>query len=154
MANKVKSWTIPTEAIEAALRKTDGGVYLAAETLRCDPQTIYNRLDAVPELRALKDQLRGKLVDIAEASLKRGVLKGEGWAVCFTLKNIGKDRGYVERNEITGKEGGPIQTEEAALSDPERLERLASLYDRIRARQVRQVNRKAGRRRAAGTAPA
>jgi hypothetical protein len=29
--------------------------------------------------------------------------------LCFALKTLGKNRGYVERQEITGKEGGPVQ---------------------------------------------
>jgi hypothetical protein len=33
------------------------------------------------------------------------VLAKEAWAVCFTLKTIGKGRGYVERNEVTGANG-------------------------------------------------
>ncbi len=137
-----KPLSITTEAIAEALKTTDGGVYLAAERLRCNPGTIYDRIKADPTLAELKNNLRGKLVDIAETSLKRGVLAGEGWAVCFTLKTIGKDRGYVERSEITGKDGGPVQTEEKVLSDPERLERLAALYDRVRTRTARRPQRR------------
>jgi hypothetical protein len=36
------------------------------------------------------------------------VRRGEPWAVCFTLKCLGKDRGYVERQERTGAGGQPL----------------------------------------------
>ena len=46
-------------------------------------------------------------------SLRRAIVGGEGWAVALTLKTLGKDDGYVERvqNEVTGADGGPVQTE-------------------------------------------
>ncbi len=36
------------------------------------------------------------------------VNKGQPWAVSLVLKTLGKERGYVERGEITGKGGEPI----------------------------------------------
>ena len=90
------------------------GAYLAAKKIGCDPKTIYNRADKNPKVQAVIDEMRGELVDLAEAALKRAVGAGEGWAVCFTLKTQGKQRGYVERNEVevTGKGGGPIATQQ------------------------------------------
>lgn len=146
--------TYPTATIAAALRATDGKVFLAAERVGCSPDAIYTRIKQEPALAALVADLRGKLVDLAETSLKRGVLSGDGWAVIFTLKTLGKDRGYVERSEVTGKDGAPIQTEEVSLTDPQRLERLAALYDRARTRRVRQADRSAAKRRAASPDPA
>jgi len=51
------------------------------------------------------------MCDNAESALNRAVINGEAWAVCFTLKTQGKDRGYIERTqqEITGRDGGPIE---------------------------------------------
>jgi hypothetical protein len=85
--------------IIAALTASNGGVYLAARKLRCDPTTIYDRADRVPEVQRVIDEMRGELVDLAEAALKKAVAEREGWAVCFTLKTQGKQRGYVERQE-------------------------------------------------------
>jgi hypothetical protein len=51
--------------------------------------------------------------DNAESALYSAVLGGEAWAVCFYLKTQAKDRGYVERQEMTGKDGGAIQQEHA-----------------------------------------
>jgi hypothetical protein len=35
-------------------------------------------------------------------------LAGEPWAVALTLKTLGKQRGYVERQEVTGADAGPV----------------------------------------------
>ena len=58
---------------------------------------IYRRLKQSARLREVLDDQREEFLDIAEASLKRKVIEGDGWAVCFTLKTLGKARGYVER---------------------------------------------------------
>lgn len=95
----VKRGKIPRGAIVSALRATGGMVTLAAQQLGCSHTVIYRRLDKDPILRQVLDEERDKALDIAEAALKRATLKGEAWAVCFTLKTIGKKRGYVERIE-------------------------------------------------------
>jgi hypothetical protein len=38
-------------------------------------------------------------------------MNGEPWAVAMVLKTIGKSRGYVERQEVTGADGGKVQIE-------------------------------------------
>lgn len=97
--------------IIAALERNGGMVYLAARALRCSPQTIYNYRDKYPDVAQAIEQVRGELVDTAELALKRAVLNGEAWAVCFALKTVGKGRGYIERQEFTGANGDPIRIE-------------------------------------------
>lgn len=48
-------------------------------------------------------------LDLAESKLMEAVKKGEAWAICFFLKCKGKSRGYVERQEVTGKDGGAFE---------------------------------------------
>jgi hypothetical protein len=48
------------------------------------------------------------MVDIAELKLRQQVQDGEAWAVKYILSTKGKSRGYVERQEVTGKDGGAI----------------------------------------------
>jgi len=97
-----------TASIIEALEKTHGMIYLAAESLGCAPITIYRRAEKVAAVRDTIDSYRGKLVDKAELKLEQAVLNGEPWAIQMTLKTIGKHRGYVERQEVTGAEGGHI----------------------------------------------
>jgi hypothetical protein len=44
-------------------------------------------------------------IDAAETALKRQVLDGNITAIIFYLKTKGKNRGYVERQELTGMDG-------------------------------------------------
>jgi hypothetical protein len=87
---------VKTEDMIAALKATDGMVYLAAERLDCDVSTIYKRIPKDKKLARVIDQSRGKLLDMGETQLKRAVLDGAAWAVCFLLKTRGKARGYIE----------------------------------------------------------
>ncbi len=97
-----------SEQIIEALREKKGLVYLAADKLGCDPTTIYRRAGHVASVaQAIKDA-RGKLVDVAEERLWSAVEDREPWAISMVLKTLGKDRGYVERQEITGKDGQDI----------------------------------------------
>jgi hypothetical protein len=56
---------------------------------------------------AIKEE-RERMTDVAEMALFDAIKEGEGWAVCFYLKTQGKERGYIERHEFTGKDGEPL----------------------------------------------
>ena len=91
-----------------AVNSVNGMVYLAARKLGCNPQTIYNRMAKSTAIREAVDNARGELIDISEQKLRAAVMNGEPWAVAMVLKTIGKHRGYVERQEVTGADGGAI----------------------------------------------
>lgn len=91
-----------------AIRKTKGLVTLAAKSLGCDPDTIRNYARRYKSVSAAIREQRESVTDIAEASLFTAIQQGCAWAVCFYLKTQGRERGYVERRELTGAEGAPI----------------------------------------------
>ena len=88
-----------------ALEETKGMVYLAAKRLGCDPETIQNYCKRHPSVQAAKEAQRGEMIDTAELKLWQSIQKGEAWGIAFCLKTLGKDRGFVERQEVTGKDG-------------------------------------------------
>ena len=92
-----------------AVKKNGGAVYLAARELGCAPNTIYNRMERVPSIKQAVEDARGEVVDYAEQKLRLAILNGEPWAIAMALKTIGKHRGYVERQEVTGADGGDIK---------------------------------------------
>ena len=98
-----------TAEIVEALKATGGLVYMAARKLGCDPSAINKRAKASPEIQSAIDNARGDMLDMAEHELKKAVRGGDMTAVIFTLKTIGKHRGYVERVEQTGAGGGAIE---------------------------------------------
>jgi hypothetical protein len=92
-----------------ALTAAKGMVYVAARKLECSAQTVYTYAEKYPAVKEAMKQERGLMVDIAEIALYKAVQNGEPWAVSLTLKTIGKDRGYTERQEITGADGGALE---------------------------------------------
>ena len=94
--------------IVEAVKKNGGALYLAARELGCSPQTIYNRMKTSPAIQQAIENSRGEVVDYAEQKLRLAILNGEPWAIGMALKTIGKSRGYVERQEVTGAEGSHI----------------------------------------------
>jgi len=89
-----------TEGVIRALEKSKGMITHAAKLLKCHPDTIRNYIRDIPEVaKAVADQREGFLDD-AENALHQAVIRGEGWAVCFMLKTIGRERGYKEKQEI------------------------------------------------------
>jgi len=107
-----------TPDIIAALERTHGMIYLAAKELGCNPSTIYRRADKNKEIQSIIDSFRGQLVDKAELKLEQAVMNGEPWAVTLTLKSLGKNRGYVERQEITGADGSAQKIEVEYINSP------------------------------------
>jgi transposase len=97
------------KAVIEALKKTNANISLAAKALGVARSSLYDFVNKHNDLKQLVTDERESLVDIAESALKSSVIKQEAWAVCFTLKTIGKHRGYVERVEQTGANGGAIQ---------------------------------------------
>lgn len=92
--------------IRAALIATGGAMALAAKRLKVSRQAIWKRIQQSDDLQAVVADQREELLDLAESALKASLKKREAWAVCFTLKTIGKKRGYIEKTETDITSGG------------------------------------------------
>lgn len=110
-----------------AIDDKKGMVYLAAEKLGCCHTTVYNYARRHPTVQYAIDANRGVMLDTAELALWRGIQDGESWAVQFALRTLGKDRGYVERQEISGRDGGPLVIGNVTLNDKQRAEAVQQL---------------------------
>jgi len=99
---------LTVEQVEHALKRTAGNVSAAARELGVSRTTVYKKVNASPTLQEILADAREELVDIAESALRREVLAGNITAIIFTLKTQGKSRGYVERQEVSGPDGGAI----------------------------------------------
>jgi hypothetical protein len=70
----------------------------------------------------MKDQ-RGKTLDLAEAKLMQAVDKGEQWAITMLLRTLGRERGYVERQEVSNVTTVKLQiVEEIVDADSKQIE--------------------------------
>ena len=84
----------------AALDKTKGMVFLAAESLGCSPQTMHTYINTYPKIKAALKAHRGRLVDLAERSLEDKILDGEWVAIKYVLDRLAKDRGFGEEIKV------------------------------------------------------
>ena len=96
------------EMIEA-LEESKGLIAPAARALGCSRDTIRSYLEEYTAVAQAKADMREAVTDEAELSLYEAIKRGEAWAVCFYLKCMAKDRGYVERAELTGAKGAPVK---------------------------------------------
>lgn len=99
------------EQIVRALRAKAGNVTEAAKALGVARQHLHRRINDSPTLQQVLQDSREELVDIAELALRREVIAGNMTAIIWTLKAspAAKARGWSERQEITGKDGGSLR---------------------------------------------
>jgi hypothetical protein len=93
------------EQMIAALKRTKGMITVAAHDLHCSPQTVRNYIERYEDVRAALQDEREAMLDYCELALFKSIQAGERWAIALYLKTIGRSRGYVERSEVTGKDG-------------------------------------------------
>jgi hypothetical protein len=84
------------EQVITAIQAARGMVTIAARSLGCKPQTVRNYLARYPTVADAFREERERTLDVGELALYKAVQEGQGWAVTFLLKTIGRDRGYVE----------------------------------------------------------
>jgi hypothetical protein len=107
------------DQIAEALRQSACRVSLAAEKLGYTFGTVHKRIRDSEYLQEIVEHERELMVDLAESQLKRAVIKGDAWAVCFTLKCLAKARGYVEKQmvEHSGRIDGHNVSIEVQIQD-------------------------------------
>jgi hypothetical protein len=100
--------------VGAALVALRGNVSAVARRYKVARSAVQQMIAARPELQSIRDDARQTRIDEAEDALDRAVRRGEGWAVCFTLKTLGRERGYIERHEM-GLSKPPVTDESTAV---------------------------------------
>ena len=96
------------EQMIEALEHGRGLIAPAARYLGCSRDTVRSYLEEYTAVAQAKLDQREAVTDMAENALYAAILRGEAWAICFYLKCMAKDRGYVEKAEISGPGGKPI----------------------------------------------
>ena len=91
-----------------ALERSLGIVSTACEKVGVDRKTHYNWLKDDPEYKAAVDQIQESVIDFAESHLYKLIKEGNPAANIFYLKTKGKNRGYIERQEIEVSERKPL----------------------------------------------
>lgn len=118
-----------------AIKGTGGIVSAIAQRIGCEWHTARRYIDKHPSVRQAYDAEFETILDLTEGALyKRATKDQEPWAVKYLLSTKGKKRGYTERVEHTGAEGGAIEhnvkPDLSGLSDAE-LDALATIAGRL-----------------------
>lgn len=113
--------TLSKKKFKEALPGSHGVQAVIARKLNLDRSTITKFLNKHPDMRNLCVQEREKIIDVAENRLFKAADNGEKWAVDKILSTIGKDRGYVETQNIdhSGRVDNKVQLEVIDIQIPE-----------------------------------
>ena len=117
-----------------AIEAENGYITRAAKRLGVDAQTIYNYRDRYPAVALAIEESREQRHDLVENALMNRIGEGDTTAIIFYLKCQAKGRGYVERQEITGRDGGPIETtvrRDLSRLDVDELRAMRELIEKI-----------------------
>lgn len=97
------------KALLDALQASLGVVTTACQKVGCDRSTFYKYVNEDEEFAEAVSELSNVSLDFAESQLFKRMQDGSDAAIIFYLKTKGKQRGYVERQEISGPGGKPIE---------------------------------------------
>lgn len=116
------------EEVLTEFRKCMANVTLTCRHMHISRDTFYEWLDKVPEFAAevqyIKDHERQ---DFVEHALFDRIQKGDTTAIIFACKTLCKNRGYVERHEVVGKDGSSLIP--SRMTDEEIQAEIARLKD-------------------------
>lgn len=92
-----------------AITEAQGLISVAARRLGVSRGAVYNAMNRHKTVAEAAADARERTTDLAEGKLYQKINDGDMTAIIFYLKTQAKQRGYVERQELSGPGGGPIQ---------------------------------------------
>jgi hypothetical protein len=100
---------IKKEQFLEALEKSMGIVSQATKKIGVNRTTPYRWMKEDSEFKDKVEEIQNVVLDFAETKLYNLIDAGNPSATIFLLKTKGKNRGYIERQEIVGIDGKDIQ---------------------------------------------
>ena len=98
---------IKKESILKALEQSLGVVTVACKKADVPRSTFYKWINEDEAFAIAVNDIENIALDFAESQLHSQIGNGNTSATIFYLKTKGKNRGYIERQEITGADGMP-----------------------------------------------
>jgi hypothetical protein len=108
-----------TEAAKA-LKNHKGFITQAAKTLGISRSHLHYLINKHPTVKEALIDAREEMKDFTESKMYQAIEDGNTTMIIFYAKTQMKDRGYVERQEIVGKDSGPV---EVAISPLDKINR-------------------------------
>lgn len=106
-----------------ALAESRGIISTACKRVGISRQTYYNWLADDEAFRDACNEIAEEQIDQVESRLLDLIEEGDVSSTLFYLKTKGRNRGYNERLELTGKDGKDL----TSISDSDLDERIARL---------------------------
>ena len=103
--------TLTIAGLEKAIQDKRGNLAAIGRQFGVTRQAVAKRVHGSAKLQKAWNEARETMLDNAETELYEQVLGGNIAALIFFLKTQGKSRGYVERQELTGADNGPLVIE-------------------------------------------
>jgi hypothetical protein len=118
------------------LTENKGNVTNASKAVGIAPKTHYEWCKNDDDYKTEVDAVLNVAIDYVENKLFERIEQGDTTATIFYLKTIGKRRGYVERAEVTGKDGKDLIPEKADLSklSKDELKQMAAIEKKLYAK--------------------
>jgi len=101
--------TFETSELLKAIKGSAGIMSTIAKKLNCDWHTAKKRIDENDDALKAYNNENENVLDLAESKLIENINDNDNTAIIFYLKTKGRNRGYVERQEIA--HSGEIKTE-------------------------------------------
>lgn len=89
----------------SALSEAHGIITPACRAVGVDRSTYYDWLETDEDFARSVHEVQQEQLDFVEGKLLDRINQGDTTAAIFYLKTRGKERGYVERTELTGSGG-------------------------------------------------
>lgn len=97
------------ETVLEAIHGSAGIVSTIAKRLGVEWHTANERIQKYPEaLKAFENEREG-ILDMAEATILTAIKQGDTGSAKWLLSTIGRKRGYGDKVELSGADGGPVE---------------------------------------------
>ena len=117
------------EQVIEAIEKSAGIVSTIAKRLGCDWKIARKYVGKWTCTQDAYDGECEKVLDLAETKMIEIISQGDGPMIRYLLSTKGKRRGYTQTTEVSGRDGGPIETKDVTLTDDERTQRVVALLN-------------------------
>jgi len=95
----------------AAIKGSGGIVTTIANRLGSDWHTAKKLSQKWESTRQAYTDERETILDMSETTLLKSIKEGDTQSAKWMLSTLGRERGFKERVEIVGKDGGPVAFE-------------------------------------------
>lgn len=115
------------EKLIELINKSGGIILPIATALHVSRRAVYDWIHADKELSNAMDDARESTIDIVESKYFKSAINGDTRAQEFLLKTLGKNRGYVEKQEVSANVDSSLNLPKLTGEDIEKLKEINGL---------------------------